>query len=242
MVTIKNVFFKNKPCKKTLDNGIISGEGEQMEEEENVEKRSLFQKIVEWWFCTLIALILALLTRYYLVTPTLVKQTSMYPTLEENNRLIISRVRRITNGSYKRGDIITFEEPSKTNNINLNGSIAIYDEEPEGIVNKFIYYVVEINKRSYIKRIIAVEGDFLEIKSGKVYINGEELEEEYLPEGTTTKTGYYNSITIPEGYVFVMGDNRENSVDSRSFGCIPVEKIEGKVILRYWPLTEASIM
>ena len=202
------------------------------------DKNEVLKKILEWCLCTIIALIMAILTRYYIVTPTLVKQTSMYPTLRAEERLLISRVTRITNGKYERGDIITFESPSETNYINLSGSTAAYNNEPEGLIDKFLYYVIELNKISFIKRVIAIEGDYVEIKEGKVYINGEQLEEDYLPEGTVTQGGYYNNIRVPQGYVYVMGDNRAESVDSRKFGCIPLEKVEGKVVLRYWPLSE----
>lgn len=202
------------------------------------ENESKIYRILEWWFCTFIALIMALLTRYYIVAPTIVKQTSMYPTIQSEERLVLSRVRRIINGKYEIGDIITFESPSKTNHINLSGPVAIYENEQEGLIDKFLYHVIELNKISLIKRVIAVEGDYVEIKDGKVYINGEQLQENYLPEGTVTKGGYYNNIRVPQGYVYVMGDNRAESVDSRKFGCIPLEKIEGKVILRYWPLNE----
>jgi signal peptidase I len=97
---------------------------------------------------------------------------------------------------------------------------------------------LEINKKSYIKRVIALPGEYVEIKEGKVYINGNELEEDYLPDGLVTDIGkgYYSGFTVPENCVFAMGDNRSQSTDCRAFGCIPLEKIEGKVSLRFWPL------
>ena len=162
-----------------------------------------------------------------------------YPTLKENQRIIISRTKRITKSQYQVGDIITFEAPSKIKQgaeVDVSNPVAIYNYEPQGLMNKLVYYVLEINKISYIKRVIGIAGDRVQIKDGKVYVNGEELKEEYLPEGTTTKTVYYNDVIVPEGCVYVMGDNRDQSMDSRTFGCIPLEKVEGKVILRYWPL------
>ena len=199
----------------------------------------VFNNILEWTLCILLALIIALLTRYYIITATVIKQSSMYPTLKENQRIIISRTKRITKSQYQVGDIITFEAPSKIKQgaeVDVSNPVAIYNYEPQGLMNKLVYYVLEINKISYIKRVIGIAGDRVQIKDGKVYINGEELKEEYLPEGTTTKTVYYNDVIVPEGCVYVMGDNRDQSMDSRTFGCIPLEKVEGKVILRYWPL------
>ena len=199
----------------------------------------VFNNILEWTLCILLALIIALLTRYYIITATVIKQSSMYPTLKENQRIIISRTKRITKSQYQVGDIITFEAPSKIKQgaeVDVSNPVAIYNYEPQGLMNKLVYYVLELNKISYIKRVIGIAGDRVQIKDGKVYVNGEELKEEYLPEGTTTKTVYYNDVIVPEGCVYVMGDNRDQSMDSRTFGCIPLEKVEGKVILRYWPL------
>lgn len=197
---------------------------------------------LEWAYCIIIAIVLALLFRYFIGTPTVVKQPSMYNTLEEGQRLILSRWTRTVNGEYNRGDIITFEAPSKAilsvYEVDFNNPVAIYDYEPEGIFAKFSYYVLEFSKTSYIKRVIGVAGDHIKIEDGKVYLNGEELEEPYLREGITTESSLFTDITVPEGYIFVMGDNRPHSTDSRSFGCIPVEKVESKVWIRFWPLNK----
>ena len=210
-----------------------------------MEGKTVIKEMLEWGYCIIIAVILALLVRYYIGTPTIVQQQSMKTTFMPGDRLILSRLKKTTNGTYERGDIITFEAPSTTvvssSNVNYDYPVASYDNEPQGIFSKFVYYVLEINKTSYIKRIIAVEGDHIEIKDGKVYLNGEELQEDYLDDGVTTNMGTYgvfSDVVVPEGYVFVMGDNRDHSTDSRSFGCVPVEKIEGKVWIRFWPFSE----
>lgn len=122
------------------------------------------------------------------------------------------------------------------NEINQSSPIAIY-EKKDGL-NWFIYNFLEIGKRSYIKRVIALPGEYVEIREGKVYINGEELKEEYLPTNTkteiTSKVGFDNLI-VSENCVFVMGDNRAHSADSRNFGCIPIVKIESKLWIRITP-------
>ena len=209
--------------------------------EENEDENRVLKEVLEWALCVILAVLVALATRYYLVTSSVVKQDSMYSTLEENQRVILSRITRTSKGKYERGDIVTFEAPSEiSQGIGKDPSflIAEYSYEPQGNLNKFIYYVLEAGKTSYIKRIIAIEGDLIKIEDGEVYLNGEKLEEEYLPDGVDTKSVYYNNLVVPEGCVFVMGDNRDKSMDSRAFGCIPVEKIEGKVKLRYWPLSK----
>lgn len=210
-----------------------------------MEKKSIIKEILEWGYCIIIAIVLAVLVRYYIGTPTVVQQQSMQTTFMPGDRLILSRLAKTFKKNYQRGDIITFEAPSTTvvasANANFDYPVAIYENEPKGLWNKFVYYILEINKTCYIKRIIGVEGDHIEIKDGKVYLNGEELQEEYLDEGVETNMGtygVYSDIVVPEGYVFVMGDNRSHSTDSRCFGCIPVSKITGKVWIRFWPFSK----
>ncbi len=199
--------------------------------------------ILEWIECILIAVVLALLIKYYIGTPTVVQQESMYPTLKQNDRLILNRIPRTAKKTPNRGDIITFEAPSiryiSPENANLDNPVAIYNNEPTNLFSKFSYYVLEWGKVSYIKRAIGLPGDHIKIENGKVYINGEELDESaYLGENVTTDGygGVFTDIVVPEGCIFAMGDNRTKSADCRRFGCIPLEKIEGKVSIRFWPL------
>ena len=196
--------------------------------------------ILEWIYCIVIAVILALLFRYFIGTPTIVQQVSMKPTLIEDQRLWLNRWGRTTKKMPKRYDIITFEAPSKTNynynEIDQSNPIAKY-EEKKGLWNKFTYYVLEIKKDSYIKRVIGLPGEHIEIKEGKVFVNGEVLQEDYLQPGIVTDSLVYKDFVVPENCVFAMGDNRNHSTDCREFGCIPLEKIESKVLIRIWPLS-----
>ena len=199
------------------------------------------KNILEWAYCIIIALVLALLFRYFIATPTIVQQRSMYPTLQNNQRLILNRTLRMTKKKPEVGDIITFEEPSKKaytpEEANQSNPVAIYENEPKGILRKFVYYVLELTKRSYIKRVIATEGQHVMIENGKVYINGVELDENYLGPDVVTEAKVFNDFIVPEGYIFAMGDNRARSTDCREIGCIPLEKVEGIVVLRFWPLS-----
>ena len=197
--------------------------------------------ILEWTYCIVIAVVLAILVRYFIGTPTIVQQPSMYPTLKEGQRLILNRWGRTINKMPDRGDIITFEAPSKDYisaiDADLENPKAIYKEKAN-VVSKFVHNVLEIGKISYIKRVIALPGEHIKIENGNVYINGEKLEEYYLQEDVVTDSlgGAFTDLVVPEGYVFAMGDNRSHSRDCRSFGCIPLEKIESKVLIRFWPL------
>jgi len=118
------------------------------------------------------------------------------------------------------------------------------------VVNKFIYYFRtplqgEIlvfryprdPSRDFIKRVIGVPGDVMEVREGQVYRNGELLKEPYILEMTR---GSFPATKVPEGHLFVMGDNRNNSEDSRSraVGFVPNEMVKGKAILVFWPPSE----
>ena len=200
------------------------------------------KNILEWIYCILIAIVIAVLLRYFVGTPTVVKQTSMFPTLKQDQRLWLNRWSRTVNQKLERGDIITFEAPSSSyipvDEADLSNPIAKYEKDPQNIFGKFSYYVLEINKTSYIKRVIALEGEHVKIENGKVYINGDQLEEDYLSEDVYTDSleGAFIDLVVPKDHIFAMGDNRAQSTDSRRFGCVPINKIESKVLFRFWPL------
>ena len=208
-------------------------------------EKSKVKDILEWVIYIIIALIIAVIVRFYIGTPTEVKGDSMYPTLMQNQKLLLNRWTRTTKKLPNKGDIITFEQPSKTNykleELDKSNPIAQYENEPKSLLKKFSYSVLEIGKVSYIKRVIALPGEHVQIKDGKVYINEEELEEPYLQKDVITEIRHgigFDDFTVPENCVFAMGDNRENSMDCREFGCIPIEKIEGKVWIRVSPLNQ----
>lgn len=198
---------------------------------------------IEWIICITIAVVIALLVRYYIGTPTVVESVSMEPTLYAGQRLWVNRWGRTTKKMPERGEIITFEAPSRISNIDrqkvdMSSPIAQYENEPQGLLNRFMYYVLEAGKTSYIKRVIALPGEHVQIKDGYVYINGKRLKEDYLQDGIVTdiEKGIYDDFIVPENTVFAMGDNRPNSTDCRIFGCVPLEKIESTLSFRFWPL------
>ncbi|HUG15221.1 MAG TPA: signal peptidase I [Thermomicrobiales bacterium] len=126
------------------------------------------------------------------------------------------------------------------------GAVPFVDRDGERIVYLFhppqrgdiVVLHPPVNQgKPYIKRVVALPGERVAIRDGAVYINGERLEEEYL-NGVATSWGGslgQEEITIPEGRVFVMGDNRNNSTDSRSFGAVEIDEIIGKAWISYWP-------
>lgn len=198
---------------------------------------------IEWIICITIAVVIALLVRYYIGTPTVVESVSMEPTLYAGQRLWVNRWGRTTKKMPERGEIITFEAPSRISNIDrenvdMSNPVAQYENEPQGLINRFMYYVLELGKTSYIKRVIALPGEHVQIQDGHVYINGKRLQEDYLQNGIVTdmEKGIYDDFIVPENTIFAMGDNRPNSTDCRIFGCIPLEKIESTLSFRFWPL------
>ena len=112
--------------------------------------------------------------------------------------------------------------------------------------NKFDYKdIVIFDSRNekhniYIKRVIGLPGDTVEIKDGGVYINGEHLNETYLDPNTTT-TGNL-SVTLDDSHIFVLGDNREVSEDSRQLGPIPIDSIKGHAVFRFFPLSKIGTL
>ena len=200
------------------------------------------KNILEWVYCIVIAVGLALIVRCFIGTPTIVKQKSMYPTLKPDQRLILNRLAITFHSDIKRGEIITFEAPSvlkvSAEDADMSNPVAIYKNVNRNIFQKFVYYGLEWGKTTFIKRVIGLPREHIEIKNNKVYINGEEYKEDYLDSSvvTTSCDGAFTDFIVPEGYIFAMGDNRPQSTDCRSFGCIPIDKIEGKVAFRFWPL------
>lgn len=190
--------------------------GDSYVEKTEKEKNELW----EWTKALLIAFAIAAFIRYFLFTPIVVDGDSMMPTLENGDRMIVNKF------SYKIGepdrfDIVVFHAPEQ---------------------------------KDYIKRVIGVPGDFVEYKDDQLYINGEPIDEPYLDaykaeisEGNLTGDFSLKDIdpsldVIPEGYVFVMGDNRRFSKDTRHIGIVDQKEIIGNTNIIFWPLNEIEIV
>lgn len=174
------------------------------------EAVNVHQETYEWIQCVVVALICCVLIFVFVARVIDVVGNSMVPTLEWYDKVIITRLA----GDYERGDIVVLQKDS-------------FREEP------------------IVKRIIAVEGQTIDIdfENGIVYVDGEPLDEPYVNELTYESEdfeSYERPLVIPEGCVFVMGDNRNNSTDSRreTIGCVDTRNILGKVIFRILPLNK----
>ena len=213
-----------------------------------MKEKSKTREVLEWVYCVIIAVVIVLLIKTFVGVPTVVKQTSMFPTLKQNERVWLNRWCITVNELPERGEIITFEAPTQRYidlyHADYENPVAIYEYEPDTIISKFVYNILEIGKTSYIKRVIAFPGEHVQIKDGSVYINGEKLQEDYLQDYvvTTDLEGVYTDIIVPENTLYVLGDNRGESTDSRRFGCIPFDKIESRAVFRFWPLNNIGVL
>lgn len=176
---------------------------------------------VEWILVIVGAIVLALVVKTFLLQAFFIPSLSMYPTLKEGDRVLVNKL------SYRlhdvnRGDVIVFERPASET------SSTIPD---------------------LIKRVVGLPGESISFVDGGVYIDGKRLEESYLSDGTvTTSSNAPNKCTaevpcvVPAGQVWVMGDNRSDSKDSRYFGPIDQSTIVGRAFVTVWPLGRFSLL
>jgi signal peptidase I len=172
-------------------------------------------------FIQSIVLALAVFVLFYLFVaqPNEVKGSSMYPTFKDKEYLLTEKI-SYELGDPKRGDVVIFKAPAS---------------EP-----------CSADECEYIKRVIGIPGDKVMVKEGDVYVNGEMLDQSFLPEKVYTSEGEYMEEgvekEIPENQYLCFGDNRPNSRDGREFGPIERSLIIGKAFFRYWPLNVVGLI
>ncbi len=194
-------------------------------------KNNFFKEISEWLSTIVITVLVALFITSNIVSTTQIKEQSMEPSFKENDKVIIYKLGYYFNGP-KRGDVIILNK----NPIEKGLFINMINEGKDIIENIKYRFTGIIEKKNLIKRVVAIPGDKVYIKDGLVYINGE-VESGYNFQGKTYSISDMNyPIEIPNDKVFVLGDNRENSLDSRSIGLINYSQIKGKALVRFWPV------
>lgn len=230
--------MENEDIKKVQDD--TAEETTQVSEakKNSVKKKSVSREILEWVASLGIAFAIVFVLKGFIFDIVKVDGDSMYPTLHHNDRLIVTKL----GYEPKQGDIIILDH-------NYDNRQAYYaqvaEEKGKGELNwfdkAFEHFSLPANAKEeyYVKRVIATEGQTVDIgDDGKVYVDGEEYIEEYLVEATPiTDTTVKYPVTVEEGHVFVMGDNRDNSLDSRSsrLGQVDENAILGKAQLRIFP-------
>jgi signal peptidase I len=175
---------------------------------QNSPAPSRWQFIKENGLLLVYALLLALLLRFFVAEPRYIPSDSMLPTLEQGDRLVVEKVSYHFH-SPEIGDIVVFHPPELL--------------QTQG-------FAVE---QAFIKRVIALPGQTVQVKNGLVYRDGQPLQEKYILEPPQ-----YNlpAVRVPEGQLFVMGDNRNNSNDSHVWGFLPQENIIGHALFRFFPV------
>jgi signal peptidase I len=180
-------------------------------------------------FLILVALVIAIVVKSFLVQAFYIPSASMEPTLDIGDRVFVNKL-AYDLGDVGRGDVIVFENPNPG---------AVPDR---GVVDGFLHWlgegigVAQPEDEDFIKRVIGLPGETLEIRDNVVYIDGQAIEEPYLTREARRFNGDFGPTSIPAGSFFVMGDNRGNSADSRyGLGFVPEDRIIGRAFVVIWP-------
>lgn len=178
-------------------------------------------------FLILVAFVVAILVKTFLIQAFYIPSESMTPTLEVGDRVFVNKV---AFGDVGRGQVIVFENPHPG---------AIPDR---GVVDGFLHWLGEgvgfaqAEDEDFIKRVVGLPGETIEIREDVVYVDDRTLDEPYLSGGAAACNGEYPATEIPRDSLFVMGDNRCNSADSRyGLGFVPAEKVIGQAFIIIWP-------
>lgn len=177
-----------------------------------------------------VAFAVALLIKTFLLQAFYIPSASMEPTLVEGDRVLVEKI-STRFGEPSRGDVVVFEKDLGGATIVEPGDGGLWDDITGAFRSLFGFPTG--TSQDFIKRVMAVEGDTIEGRDGRVFVNGEAVQEDYLAEGTEIST--FGPTTVPEGQIFVMGDNRANSDDSRNFGPIDADQVIGRAFLLIWP-------
>jgi signal peptidase I len=181
-----------------------------------------------------VALGLALGIQAFLVKPFRIPSESMVPTLEIGQRVLVDRVTK-NFSDYGRGDILVFKPPAGADTNSCGVRHASQSACPRPTDNR--------SDTNFIKRVVAVGGDRLKVVGGAVYVNGRRQSEPYAR--LDRACGICNlprEIRVPSGYLFMMGDNRGASADSREWGPIPKDWVIGQAFATYWPPGKVGLL
>lgn len=199
----------------------------------------LVSEVISWSKVLLFALTLSIIISAFVIQPFSVMGSSMEPTLDgkelynegkKGDLVMVSKSNYTLGAKPKHNDIVIIDS-------RMDKERSIKDSLLESFIVRKVFDG-NYNEESYwIKRVIGEPGDLLEYIDGKVHRNGKELEEDYIKEDMLFP---FETIVVPENHVFVMGDNRNGSRDSRDIGSIPFENVIGKVLFRYYPFNKMA--
>lgn len=161
---------------------------------------------------------------------------SMMPNLHNQELLLVNR------NAY--GEIDLNSWLNKIPGVDREGTWVIWEFDPPERGDIIVFNPPNGDDKPYIKRVLALEGETVEVRDGSVFVDGVEVDEPYIRDGITECFSVEETCTwtVPEGSVFVMGDNRRNSSDSRAFGPVDIDSIIGKAIVTYWPVGDIGLV
>jgi signal peptidase I len=180
--------------------------------DEPSRQHSRTRNTVEWVAIVVGALLVAVIVKTFLIQAFFIPSLSMYSTLDKGDRVLVNKLSYHLHDVH-RGDVVVFERPPG---------------------------VPDTGIKDLIKRVVGLPGDTIESRSGHVYVNDKQLEENYLDAGVMTVN--LTRQRVPAGHVFVMGDNRSNSEDSRVFGPIDEDLVVGRAFVLVWPLPQIHLL
>jgi signal peptidase I len=186
-------------------------------------RRSL---LVEYGALVLVALLVALVMKAFVAQAFSIPSPSMYPELKPGDRVVVSRLAYHLHDP-RRGDIIVFDSPTVTPRPREALPVRLFHDVLEAVGLR------TPPETELIKRVIALPGEVVEGRNGRVYIDGQLLVEPYLQPDV--RTADFPAERVPVGQLWVMGDNRGNSADSRVIGPISEDAIVGRALFRVWP-------
>lgn len=199
----------------------------------------LSKEIFSWGKAIIIALSITIFISIFVFQPYTVSGGSMEPTLDGKDlfdeekigdRVMVFKSSYLFGGDPEYGDLVIIDS-------HIEKHRTLKDEVMDSPLISWLLNGERETDKFWIKRVIGEAGDKLEFIDGKVYRNGNELEENYIKEEMEFA---FESIVVPEDHIFVMGDNRNDSYDSREIGPVPTDNVVGKVFLRYYPLNKIS--
>ena len=185
---------------------------------DKIKKKSTFREYAE---AIIVALVLALFIRTFVVQAFKIPSGSMEPTLEIGDHILVNKFIYGIKIPFTSLSLLSLEKPKRRD------------------VIVFIYPLD--TSKDFIKRVVALEGDTVKIMNKKVYINGSEIDDSHAVYKENTifaaevqKRDNFGPVTVPKGHLFVLGDNRDRSLDSRFWGYVPLEDVRGKAFMIYW--------
>lgn len=201
---------------------------DQVEKKETSRSRRFLRSVLDVFIVLAAAALIAIFLQSFFIKAFLIPSASMNPTLQVGDRVMVDRVTYYFR-KPRRGDIVVFRHPP-SNPAALNTTNPFY--WPFEQIGETLH-LTHRGTTPYVKRVVATEGETVELRKGILYVDGKQVNEKYVVESSSD----FGPVKVGKGMLFVMGDNRPNSYDSRYWGQVPIRSVIGRVFLRWWPLS-----